>query len=126
MSKIRTYVIDADTEDPIQDATIYLLNSDGTRNKVLATTDVEGTFEFEAPAFGSKVEIDFPGYSPTVLDPAYIWNRIALTPESSNTGENVIVKNTRGKIKKPNYTLPIVLGSAAVVMIGVWMYKKFA
>lgn len=125
--KLRTYVIDVDTDQDIVGAAVYLLNSDGSINKQIATTGSDAFFEIDYPPFGQKIQVDFPGYAPATLDPAYIsFGGIKLKADPNSTGGEVIVTGIRKKVKKPNYTVPIVLGSAAVVTLGIWLYRKFA
>lgn len=127
MSKIRSYVVDADTDADIAGAALYLLNPDGTRKHVITTTDKDAYFEIEQPPFGTKIEVDFPGYAPTVFDPAYLlYGGIKLKADPSSTGGEVIVTGVRKKAaKKPDYTLPVILGSAAIITMGIWIYKSY-
>jgi hypothetical protein len=124
--RLRTYVIDADTEEDIPGAAIYLLNPDGSIKNQIATADDEAFFEVDYPPFGTKMQADFPGYSPTTFDPAYIlYDGVRLKKdEASGVGQEVIVTGVRKKvIKKPNYTLPIVLGSLSIAVIATWIIK---
>lgn len=124
MSQVRIRVADAESNNPIQEATVYSLNSSGDQTGVLGTTDSIGAVTIEAPEFGKKVQVDFPGYEPQEIDPAYFPPEgvVYLNPTNENLGA-VIIKSTAKK-KKPNYTLPILLGSASIVCFGLWLWKS--
>lgn len=120
MFKITGYVVDEETEDPIPGVTIYLINEDGSRSEFSMVND-EGDFSFEQPTFGSKVEFSYPGYEPQEVDPAYIGFRpIVMKQKTGSTLGEVVVKSIRpSKGKKPNYVLPVAIGSLAVIAFAV-------
>lgn len=130
MSKLTGQVLDDDSWDPIPEAEIYLLNSDGTRNSILATTNQDGMYEFNAPSFGKKVEISYPGYTAQEVDPAYIpaSGIIYLVPNPNSISEAVVITAHPNKKKpaKPNYLLPAIIAGASVLMFSVWAYRRWS
>jgi hypothetical protein len=123
--KFKTYIIDSSTGSNIAGAAVYLLNSNGSINRQVATADDNAYIEIDYTP-GQKFQIDFPGFEPMVIDPltVNIDSGIELIPDASSTGEEVIVTAKRKKVPKPNYTVPIVLGSAALVTFGFWLHKR--
>lgn len=118
MSKIRGYVLDSDTESPIAGVAIYLVSPLGHNAGMIGQTDEDGDYAFDLPDSGAKVEFDFPGYAPKVVDPTLIGasGKILLDPDPSNQIEGVVVVSKRKLVKKPKYILPAVLGIAATAL----------
>ncbi len=126
--KLKSYITDEETGTDIAGAALYLLDAKGNRVKQLTTTNAEGWFEIDYPPFGTKIEADLPGYSPTVFDPAYIlYGGIKLKADASSTGGEVIITGVRKKqVSKPSYVLPIAVGSAGIVCFSIWAFKVFS
>lgn len=120
-------VIDSDSEDAIANAAFYLVDGNGNTTELLGTANDQGVFSIPAPPFGQKVQVDYTGYTPQVIDPAYMspYARIKLVADASGSLGGVVIKSIR-KLKKQNYAVPIVLGSAAVITFGIWLYRKYA
>ena len=119
------YIVDDDTDMPVSGASVYQLNTDGTRKKILAQANDSGEYEFESLSAGTKIEFDFPGYEPTVIEQGMIpgSGRVSLIPGKGSTGENVVLSSKK-RVSKPDYTLPIVIGISAIVAFGVYLAIK--
>lgn len=130
MGKITRYIMNDETNEPIQDATAYLLNPNGTRREVIATSNSSGYIELPDQYFGTsgaKVEIDAVGFEPNVSDPAsWGFGSLFLIPSAGNViTDGAVVTATKKKVvPKPNYTWPIVLGSVAIVAVGAYFLIK--
>lgn len=129
MSTIKGYVQDFDTEDQLEDVEIYLMKKNSNQiDKKLGTTDENGDFEFEAQPIGSPLQFARVGYEPLFMSQDFIGSsgRVELNKVAGATLTDVVITAKKKKVvDKPDYTLPIVLGSVAVVTATIWAFKRF-
>ena len=125
-------MLDKETGDPIQFASVSLVDSKGKNLGFGTMTDKFGAFTLNNSILDREdvfVEITAVGYAKQSFTPeefsAYD-DTVRLDPTAKEM-ENVVITYTKKKvdqIKKSNYALPIGLASAAVITFGIYFYIR--
>lgn len=125
---ITSQVLDS-ANKPISFANVTLVDLDGNTIKVAQGADVNGKFGVKSdlvPLWDDVyVEISGVGYKSMSYIPEQIPAKVILEKDEKVIG-GVSVTGIKKKLKKANYLLPAILGSAALISLGVFFYKKYA
>lgn len=122
MQNFQGWTEDSQSGLNIGEVAIYGTNASGGITSLIGYVRDDGYFDLPMPS--GKVQFSYPGYNKVIVDPqTHGYNAVKMEPLSSSVGEEVVLTS---KIKKPqsgksNYTLPIALGSAAVVAFVVYL-----
>ncbi len=125
-------ITDSDTGTPILGATINIVDSN-----LKATTGVDGKYSFTNSLLDNSdasIEVKAPGYNSFYTSAGFFYGNgdVDLYKQETDTVNDTTAESDAelspvsisAAIKKPNYTIPIVLGSTSLVAFGVWLIYK--
>lgn len=128
--KIETYVVDITTKEPLSFASTCLVNDAGEQQGSCTMVEEDGYLRINDPLLdqpGIYIEISASGYKTQRFSPQQAaTGQIALT-QKLNTISEVIVRAVKKQLpdKQKPYTVPIIFGSASLIVFTVWAYKTW-
>lgn len=126
--KISSFVVDSSNGQPIDGASVFIIDPSGKSlgKGVVASSD--GGFELSSTLLdtaGNKVRITAVDYDTQDISPANFPDEVGMDVSADTLGTVDFVFKRVKKVARAKYTVPIVLGSAAVLLATWGLFKKY-
>jgi len=130
--KIQALVVDYTTKEPLgYFSACFINNATGEQEGSCTMVNSDGYLMINDPLLDRpdiSVEISGVGYRTQRFSPEELaLGQAELRQKASNTLSDVIITGIKKKLpeSQKKYTVPIILGSAAMVTFSIWAYKTW-
>lgn len=120
-------VMDVHTDEPLQSATVRILDQNGIPTGIGTTTNGDGGFyldNVQLENLYNKVEFSYVGYTPQRMSPTAAAGNIYLAKVGDTLGEVVIVAKTMSKHKRELIIFALTVLIATLLMVYITKYMK--
>lgn len=126
---VKVKIIDSNNGKPVPYASISIVDSSGKIAGGTFMADNEGNVTVNSKELDQEdtyMQVTSVGYQTDVFMPGEVRNSVIELKASDGNMEPIVIayKKPKPLPAKPNYSVPIALGAAAVVTIGIYFFIK--